>query len=354
MRWQRAFSLAAAALTCLGADPKLGQLKPVPRMQAVPQPYDQVSFQRDGIEIARYHFSPALNRPFLFPIVGPSGRTLTRMGHPGDPDTHRHHYSVWIGFGKVSGVDFWADHGRQERGRIVHQRIEQLDDGDEAASAVSEAVWAAGGGKVLLRERRQTFVHALPGKEWLLVIDLRLDAASEPVTFAQGQLGPIGVRMAKTIGVHHGSGLIRNSEGGENEEGVFRKPARWVDYSGQVASGILEGIALFDHPNNPKHPAMFHVRDDGWMGALLTHDAAVTVTPGKPLSLRYGLYVHTRLASRAAIDAQWKQFATAPLRPPFGPPRTEKDCMHGDHRRYNMPRSFQSYADCLSFVKGMP
>ncbi|MEJ2705843.1 MAG: hypothetical protein P8Z79_25675, partial [Sedimentisphaerales bacterium] len=39
--------------------------KPVPRMQVIPMPYDQASFQRDGVEITRYHFGPGLHRPFL-------------------------------------------------------------------------------------------------------------------------------------------------------------------------------------------------------------------------------------------------------------------------------------------------
>ena len=69
--------------------------KPVPRLQVIPQPYGQVSFQRDGVEITRYHFGADLERPFLFPVVGPSGRSLTRMGHPRDPETHSHHNSVW-------------------------------------------------------------------------------------------------------------------------------------------------------------------------------------------------------------------------------------------------------------------
>lgn len=351
MSFLKRFELLLLVCAAAAAQSSLPEAKPVPRMQAVPQPYEQVSFQRDEKEIARYHFSPSLNRPFIFPVIGPSGRLLTRMGHPGDPDTHHHHYSIWIGFGKVSGVDFWSDHGRQERGRIVHQRVEQLDDGEKSASVITQAQWTANSGMVLLRERRQTFVHALPRNEWMLVIHLKLEAGQDEVQFERGQLGPIGVRMAKTIGVHHGGGIIRNSEGARNEEAVFRKRAKWVDYSGLVAPGVIEGLSLMDHPSNPKHPAAFHVRDDGWMGTLLTWDAPVTVSAGTPLELRYGVYVHAGLAAPEAIDAQWQRFATMPLRPPFGPPRTEKECMHGDFRRYNIPRAFKSQAECVEFVK---
>ena len=98
--------------------------------------------------------------------------------------------------------------------------------------------------------------------------------------------------MAKTIGVNDGGGEIRNSEGGINETNVLWKRARWVDYSGPIKDRTIEGITLMDHPGNPNHPTFFHVRNDGWMGASLTHDAPRTVMRHKPLRLRYGFYVH--------------------------------------------------------------
>ena len=70
--------------------------------------------------------------------------------------------------------------------------------------------------------------------QWLLVLDLTFSAPKSPVTLGRTNFGMIGVRMAKTIGVHDGGGTIRNSEGGVNEAGVHEKPARWCDYSGPI------------------------------------------------------------------------------------------------------------------------
>jgi hypothetical protein len=123
--------------------------KPVPRVQAIPLPYDQVSFQRDGTEIARYHYDPTLHRPFVYPIIGPAGRSLTRMGHPQDPETHRRHNSVWLSHFDLNGVDFWGDPGK---GRIVHKRTERLDDGLDAAAVQTMNEWIDGTGQPLLRE----------------------------------------------------------------------------------------------------------------------------------------------------------------------------------------------------------
>src|SRR4030095_6311418 len=99
-------------------------------MKAVPEAHDEVSFQRAGVEIARYHYRPEQKRPFVFPIIGPSGRSLTRMGHPHDPETHSHHNSVWISHQNVNGTNFWEDRGFA---RIAHQRVRRFQDSAETA-----------------------------------------------------------------------------------------------------------------------------------------------------------------------------------------------------------------------------
>jgi len=278
----------------------------VPRMQAVPQPYQQVSFQRDGVEIARYHFGPELNRPFVFPVIGPSGRCLTRMGHPHDPESHSHHNSIWISHQDVNGEHFWAD---RSGARIIHQRIEEFEDGADTAAVQSFNAWVGKDSKTLLRERRRTSVQLLPDNEWLLILDLQLEAQETDVTLGKTPFGLIGVRMAKSIGVKDGGGTIRNSEGGVNEPDVLWKPSRWVDYSGPITATATEGITLMDHPANPNHPSVFHVRNDGWMGASLTYDAPRTLAPGKPIQLRYGLYIHAGAPTVEQLQQRWQEFS---------------------------------------------
>ncbi|MGB2806456.1 MAG: PmoA family protein [Sedimentisphaerales bacterium] len=275
-------------------------------MQVIPLPYHQASFQRDGVEIARYHFGTALHRPFIFPVIGPSSRSLTRMGHPHDPESHSHHNSVWISHNDIDGINFWSDGGK---GKIRHKRIIKFEDSDQACSITTENQWLADTNKVLLLETRRVTAVSLDDSEWLLIIDIEFKANDKPVTLGKTPFGMIGVRMAKTIGVNDGGGTIRNSEGAVNEKEVFWKRARWVDYSGLITNEYLEGITLFDHPENPNYPSYFHVRNDGWMGASLTHDGPRTIQPDKPLHLRYGLYIHSDIKPTNAIEAIWKQFS---------------------------------------------
>ncbi|HSI37019.1 MAG: PmoA family protein [Phycisphaerae bacterium] len=298
---------------CVSAANTSADDKPVPKLQLLPQPYDQAAFVRDDTEIARYHFGPALRRPFVFPLVGPAGRSLTRMGHPHDPQSHSHHNSVWVAHHSVNGVSFWDD---RAKGRIVHQRLDRYEDlGEESSVAVTNH-WIDEGknNQVLMIERRRTTLQLLPGDELLLTLDLQLSAPpSAPVTLGDTPFGIVGVRMAKTIGVNDGGGEIRNSDGKAGEKEIFRLPAKWVDYSGPIRPGVTEGITLFDHPANPGHPAPFHVRADGWMGACLTHGAARVIEPGKPLQLRYALYVHAGKPATETLAARWAQFAKTEL-----------------------------------------
>jgi hypothetical protein len=290
--------------------------QPVPAIQIIPQPYDQAAFTRDGVEIARYHFGQSLNRPFVFPLIGPSGRSLTRMAHPRDPNSHSHHNSVWVSHNDIDGVSFWNDQGK---GRIIHQKIEAYEDEgrDESAAIHATNHWVrTDDNKVLMVERRRTQLTLLPDREMLMLIDLQFEAppmATEPVKIGKTPFGLVGVRMAKTIGVHDGGGVLRNSEGGVGEKEIFWKPAKWCDYSGPITNQAIEGITLMDHPANPNHPTGFHVRSDGWMGTSLTLNDARTVEPGKPLRLRYGLYVHNGQPSVAELNKVWVDFGKGTL-----------------------------------------
>jgi len=283
--------------------------KPAPRVQALPLPHHEISFQRDGVELTRFHFDPADKRTYLYPLNGPSGRSLTRMGHPRDPVTHSHHNSLWLSHHDVNGLSFWADSGPAQI-RVV--RLEQLDDGDDSASVTVLHSWGETN-RVLLWERRRMTVQSLVSNEWLLLLDVRFDAAGEAVTLGKTPFGLAAVRMAKSIGVNDGGGTIRNSEGGVDEAGVFWKRARWVDYSGAIVSNVVEGITFLDHPKNPNHPSHFHVRNDGWMGASLTFDGARVIETNRPLQLRYGFYVHGGLSDTNALNHRWQQFSATAL-----------------------------------------
>lgn len=289
-----------------------------PRCEIVPLPRHEVSFRIDGIEKLRWHFGPQYPRPFFFPLNGPSGQPLTRMGHPG-AQNHDHHRSIWFAHNKVNGVDFWSDN---TDARIRQTHWYSYQDGDREAAMASHLVWIDGEGNELMQ---QDVVVAL------IPVD-RKDAADEhaiefQLTFRPGKrrqsvelqqtnFGFLAVRVAKSLSAYFGAGRLSNPEGTEGEPQLHETSARWMDYSGPVAvhgrngrQVVEEGVTYFDHPDNRSYPTSWHVRDDGWMGAAPGMKRSIQITAKSPLVLRYLLHAHSGPVDRARAKALANEFA---------------------------------------------
>lgn len=278
----------------------------VPRVQIVPQPDDQVTFQADGQEKLRWHFSPRYARPFFFPLIGPSGRSLTRMGHPAAPD-HDHHKSLWWGHQSVGGVNFWEERGGTQQ--IRQDAWVHYQDGDDEAAIVVRLGWHDAHRVRLLQQELIAVYRPLPAGEGWLELQTTFTPVMERLPLARTNFGFVGVRVAASLSAHYGGGRLTSSDGGTGEKALFARPARWVDYSGPIVADTFEGITWFDHPANPRYPSAWHVRDDGWMSPAFCLREAYDLERSRPLRLRYGLHLHARPVDAKIAEARHKSFA---------------------------------------------
>jgi hypothetical protein len=277
----------------------------------IPLADHQVSLVIDDRERLRWHFGAAYHRPYFFPLNGPSGTSLTRMGHPGAPN-HDHHQSVWFAHHKVLGIDFWANN--------LPPRIRQKEwiayvDGDEEAVMAVKLGWFDGHDPRELLEQ-ELIVAIRPGgpadtgaaAETLVEIQSTFRPTADMLEFGKTNFGFLAVRVAKNLSAHFGGGVITDSEGRTGEPAIFGQRARWLDYSGPVAGGKTEGITYFDHPTNAGAPTHWHVREDGWMGASACFAGPVVTTKTQPLVLRYLLHAHAAKIDSARAERVAEQF----------------------------------------------
>lgn len=270
----------------------------LPRCQLVPEPTHQVRFLVDGDERLSWHFSKAYPRPFFYPLLGPSGKPLTRMGHPGAPD-HDHHQSVWFAHADLGGVNFWSN---GTKARIRQKEWLCYEDGDDRAAMAVRLHWLNEGQDPLLQQDLTAIIRPLPNREWLLELQSLLAPTGDHLVINQSNFGLLAVRVAKSLSVHFGGGKLTSSEGAETEAEGFGQYAHWWDYSGPVSRKATgrpgpeadhwNGITYYDHPANPGSPAHWHVREDGWMGASLTRHDSIELKADQPLRVRYLLHVH--------------------------------------------------------------
>lgn len=287
------------------------------RCELIPLPGSQVSFQIDGVEKTRWHFGKQYPRPFFYPFNGPSGVSLTRMGHPG-AQNHDHHRSVWLAHKSVNGQDYWSE-GKDTR---VRQRIwYRYRDGNDEARMATLSEWNDPSGKRVMEQEVIAALIPVGDDEHALEIQITMRPGSqaESVELGKTNFGFLAVRVAKTLSVYFGGGKLTSSEGQHGEAGIFGSRARWVDYSGPIAVGqglerrpTVEGITYFDHPDNPRYPTHWHVREDGWMGASFCMHEGFVVADEMSLTLRYLLYAHRGGYNHGNAQRLHQAFAARP------------------------------------------
>jgi Methane oxygenase PmoA len=280
-----------------------------PRVQVIPQ-LGRASLAIDGIERVGYQFGEDTSRPFLFPLVGPSGAILTRLGHP-NPIGHEHHKSIWFGHGSVGGINFWEERPNTDI-RIRHRSVRLYHDGSNWGGMVAELDWWAHGRSVL-RQELTIVLEPSPYNGYALDLQSRFDSPDgNPVEFGPTNLGFLGVRVAKTMSEQFGGGRLTDARGSRGEAVIVGGASQWVDYSGPSAPGKIEGICLMNHPSNPNSPSYWHVRGDGCMGASFNLQSNYGVARDHSLCLRYRLVVHSGHAEPEVLNPAWESFANTP------------------------------------------
>jgi hypothetical protein len=102
-----------------------------------------------------------------------------------------------------------------------------------------------------------------------------------------------------------------SSEGETDPVKNNSKPARWLDFSGESASGGAGGMCIFDHPKNLRHPSPWHVvADMPFFSPAPLFNGPHVLKAQESLTLRYRILVHAGLLSKAELEKEWKDFAS--------------------------------------------
>ncbi|NDC63152.1 MAG: hypothetical protein EBZ59_04015 [Planctomycetia bacterium] len=298
---------------------------------------DRVEVSIDGQPFTSYVFKGHA-KPILFPILGPGGLRMTRSwpveeGVDGEAHDHPHHQSLWFMHGSVNGVDFWSHASKNgaPRPRVEQTSITGCTSGTTGVLETADN-WCAPDGTIVCTDTRR-IEFAGDSKNRSIDYSVTLHADHGAVTLGDTKEGTMAIRVATQLqpadvkGSKGAAGRVVNSEGLENTA-AWGKKARWVDYSGRMGGrpdasppqpGTLVGIAMFDHPDNLRHPCCWHARDYGLFAAnpFGLHDftgAAEgsgdhTIPAGGTLTLRYLFLFHEGDASTAGLEDRWKRWA---------------------------------------------
>ena len=287
---------------------------------------NKVRVEINGELFTEYHFKGAPHVHF-YPLIGPHKLPMTRnypmqRDSEGEDHDHPHHRSLWYSHGAVNGIDFWAESAKA--GKIVHDKFVELKSGSDSGLIRSRNKWVAPDGSVVCTDELTFRVYARPADERLFDFDITLQAGDKEIMLGDTKEGTMAVRLAETMRLKPNkfntgkpTGHIVQSTGVRDGE-TWGKRAEWCDYHGPV-EGKIVGIAIFDHPRNPKHPTWWHVRDYGLFAAnpFGVHDfekkpagaGDLTIPAGKSLTFRYRFYLHEGDEQQSKVAERYKEYA---------------------------------------------
>ena len=313
------FLVVLSAHSALAAD-KHSPVSPKQGVQ-ITDLQDRLRIELNGRLFTEYYYKN-VPRPFCYPLIGPGELPMTRnwpmKDAPEEEHDHPHHRSVWFTHGAVNGHDFWAE--AKDFGKVVHEAFDEIKSGKDAGVIKSRNKWVAKDGSVVCTDERVLRIYNRPANERLFDMEITLHASNGQVTLGDTKEGSMAVRLAETMRLKGkvGKGHIVNSEGVRDGE-TWGKRAAWCDYYGPVNDKVV-GIAIFDHPQNPRHPTWWHVRDYGLFAAnpfgqhdfekLPNKEAGNLVIPaGQSVTFRYRFYVHEGDEKQAKVAERYQQYA---------------------------------------------
>ena len=254
---------------------------------------DGATVKLDGKLFTRYQ-KLFQNKPILHPVIGPTGKEMTRPLGEGD---HVHHSSFWFTHGDVNGTDFW------HKGGLIEHKEFLVAKGGKKATLKTVSDWKDKNGKVLGEESREMVFDANDKARWIDV-DI-VFTAKAPVTFGKTKEGSFGVRMWPKSTVKEG-GTIQNSEGKKNGD-AWGKPAAWVDYYGDVKGETL-GVAILNHPGSLRHPTTWHVRTYGLFAANPFMKQELKLAAGEKITLKHRVVFHKGTTKEAGIGEIYESY----------------------------------------------
>jgi len=252
-----------------------------------------------------YRFAEDEKYPFLFPVNGPSGASVTSMRNGRFP----HHSSIFFGCDKVNGGNYWQD--RLDTGRIASSGPVLVTSSGPEIVLTDSCVWSRPGAPSPLRDRRRITFSSPTAALRQIDFDIELEALID-VVITKTNHSLLGIRLDPDLAPVFG-GTIVDAEGRTGESGTFAKTAPWLAAVGSRGGVGPEGLALLQHPSNPDSPAPWFTRDYGFLSPTPmywpTDGVATRLSRGSRLTLRYRILIFSGDLSTADVAGRYRTYA---------------------------------------------
>lgn len=245
----------------------------------------------------------------LYPVMTPSGKAAVEFA----PSDHPHHRGIFLAWHAIEGpkpADFWGwGEFAPTEGRVIENREGQLVSADAKQATIRvRNDWRAGG-DVLIEE---TTTIAASECEGAYVIDLDFGLLPKAdLTLRQTAFGGLCIKSWKDGEAAYTSpdGEVALPPPHHLKPETDWPSKAWYDYTVRREAGHTLGVAVIDHPGNPK--TMWHnLKPIAMVNPCIVAPGPVSLRAGRVLRLRYRLVVHDGpppVELLARLSKEWRE-----------------------------------------------
>lgn len=280
---------------------------------------NKITVNINGKLFTEYCYKNA-QRPYFYPVIGPTGVGVTRnwpmKNGENEEHDHPHQRSLWYAHGSINGIDFWTEGERN--GNTVHDKFLKLESSKDVGIIQSQNKLIAADGKLICTDTRTHKFYNLPDAK-MMDFEITFHASEGQVILGDTKEGSMALRLVPTMRLEGpvAQGHIINSEGIKDKP-AWAKRADWCDYYGPV-EGEIVGAAIFDNPQNPRHPTWWHVREYGLLAAnpfgvsyfenKPRGTGNITIPSGESLTFKYRIYIHKGDQEQGKVAEHYKEYS---------------------------------------------
>ena len=286
------------------------------------QTESSLALLNNGRVVWQFNFDKKQPRPYFHPVCLTDGAELTWHR----PPDHPWHYGLWFSWKYINGLNYWEEDRKtglsEGRTEIKNVNVKVTTNSDHSAAITMQLSYHPPGKPEVLAES----CHIRIGKpdedgryriDWSSrftagAVDVLLDRTPIPGEKdgqSWGGYAGLSVRVSKNV-----TGWYLADSEGRKDLQAHGKKARWMNFGGLAAQGKEFSIALFDHPDNLRHPSPGFVIMDpkvpfGYFSPALLFNKPYTLPAGESFSLKYRVLIHPGRAEKSLLEAEWKSFS---------------------------------------------
>jgi hypothetical protein len=249
-------------------------------------------------------------KPFFHPLCTPAGHCLTLF----EPHDHTWHRGLWYTLKYVNGENFWEEKAGEVFG--TQQTVSPPDVTHGTADSIrvaSRQLWQRPRGAGAIFDETRVFA-------WRPLTDqaYAIDFATQLTPLADVLLD----RTPFTTWGGYSGFTFRGNRNWQQTKLTFADgstsdrptpyPSPWCDLTGKIdgADNHSAGVAMFDHPSNPRHPTPWYggTGPGHYYNAAFIFNETMTLKAGHALTQRYRVLVHDGAWPVDALNAEYRKW----------------------------------------------